>query len=86
MVLDQFIHEPPVLRGQVFLCQGLEQQVFLLAVVAAVGIGADEVHRGVDEDRVHKGKLRVHLHISLDPREFLRHQVQQALDQAVFDH
>ena len=86
MLLDQLFHGLPVLRGQIFVRQGLEQEVLLLAVVAAVGIGADEIHRGVDEHRVHKGKLRVHLDIILDPLELPRHEVQQAFDQAVFDH
>ena len=76
----------PVLRGQIFVRQGLKQQILLLAVVAAVGIGADEVHRGVDEHRVHKGKLRVHFGIILNPLELPRHEGEQAFDQAVFDH
>ncbi len=45
-------------RGKRFFLQGGKEDVFFLAMVDLIGIGPDEIYRGIDKPIIHEGELQ----------------------------
>jgi len=52
MFVKEFLHDAAMFQRQGLPGQFSEEDVFLLAMVGTVGIGADEIDRGIDQDPV----------------------------------